>query len=262
MLKLIIGLLISGSAMAADIYSTGPKSGPTTQLAQVLGKHLGNLDVEASGDCQTDLGNYRRKTRALLVTGHAAMLRGQAQGKNCQIPWDDHMVFQANTYYLICRRPQTNVSITDDVKIAVPGVYPTRSLAIDMPRARFINVPGGGESLAAVISGDVHWAIIPSPSTVEPQARKDIVCDHDLNQNSNQYLGKTVPLKHQPFYTLTFIFARGYSPSDLQRLRTILSSSTVNDFINANHWYNIDLQASTVKYQQIVEQHMELYKVK
>jgi hypothetical protein len=262
MLRFLLGMLISGSVLAADIHSTGPKSGPTTQLAIMLGKNLGGLSVEASGDCQTDVELYRKTARSMLVTGHAAMLRGQAQGKDCAIPWSDSLVLQANTYYLICRLPSNSKSIIDTVKISIPGVYPLKSLSKNLPKARFINVSGGGESLAAVIAGDVDWAIMPSPTTSEPQASGKIVCEYDLNTKSDRYLGKTVKLDHEPFYTLTFIFVKGYNNKDSEALTKLLKTPAVVDFMNQNHWYNVTLWPNVDQYKAIVEQHQELYKIK
>lgn len=262
-------LLFSNMALASDvkIISYGPKSGPTTNLGTLVSKELtSSPSVTATGDCQEATRQFDSEKSVIGVVGHAAVVKGQTVGKQCAIPFDQNFLFAVTGYYSVCHLKSHSGQITDNSRISIPAVFPYKKFVSEFnqdnqSKLRVVNVPGGGEAMASLLSKDVEFTLLPHFSAVKSESDGQIVC-RSLNPKDVSYLGRQYKVRNEPFYFMVFIMSKGLTTKQNAEIVQALSSRDVQAWLTATAWKNPIVQPSakeTNQIKQVIETHRRLY---
>jgi hypothetical protein len=262
-------LLVSGQSWASDIkiISYGPKSGPTTNLGTLVSKELtSNPNVIATGDCQEAARQFNSEKSVIGVIGHASVVKGQTVGKKCPLPFDQKVVFAVTGYYSVCHMKNHNGQLTATSRISIPAVFPSKKFVDEFnqdnqAKLRVINVPGGGEAMASLLSGDVDFTLLPHFSAVKSEAEGQITC-RSLNPQDHTYLGKQYKIRSEPFYFMVFIVTKGLNTEQNADIVKALRSRDVQAWLNATAWKNAIIEPSNKdmdNINRVIESHRQLY---
>lgn len=261
-------LLVSNFAMASDvkIISYGPKSGPTTNLGTLFSKELSySPNVIATGDCQEATRQFNSEKSAIGVIGHASVIKGQTVGKKCDLPFDQNMLFAVTGYYSVCHMKSHTGQISAS-RISIPAVFPYKKFIDEFnqdnqSKLRVVNVPGGGEAMASLLSGDVEFTLLPHFSAVKSETAGQITC-RSLNPADPTYLGQQYKIRNEPFYFMVFIASKGLSTKQNSEIIQALLSRDVQTWLTATAWKNPIVQPTTKdieKIKKVIESHRQLY---
>jgi len=262
-------LLVTVPAWASDykVISYGPKSGPTTNLGTLISKELkSNPTVIATGDCQEAARQFDSEKSVLGIVGHASVVKGQTVGKKCPLPFDQKILFSVVGHYSVCHMKSHSGQMTANSRISIPAVFPSKKFIEEFnqdnqAKLRVINVPGGGEAMASLLSGDVDFTLLPHFSAVKSESEGQISC-RSLNPLDPNYLGKTYKIRNDPFYFMVFVVSKGLSVDQNNEITKALKSKDVQDWLSATAWKNAIVEPTVKDMERInkvIDAHRQLY---
>jgi hypothetical protein len=241
---IIFLLLIVNAAVASEvkIVSYGPKTGATVALGILVSKQLAaNPTVLATGDCQEASRQFDSERNVIAIIGSPSMIKGQLVGKKCPIPFDHKVMFAVTSYYSVCHMKDHNGQMTgSSSRITMPSVFPGKKFISEFNQdneanLRMINISGGGEALASLLSGDVEFTLMPHYSAAQSVTDGKIIC-RSLDPKDPTYLGKDYKIRNEPFYGLIYIITKGLGTEQNNELAKILRSVEVQNYLSANSY--------------------------